>query len=267
MMKGQKGKLSKRMTDSSFEIIGYARKKYLIEEQTRPDTSILIRIFEYSMLLAGSTGSVEDNMLTVSLPNCAVLFLRSSRNVPDKMKMKLEAPLGELLIDVLVMRLQDYTLEDMFRKDLLILFPFYLFRFSNSRLAECDQDEEQLETITSDYSRMQEHLTCLTDSGKLSEFERYTILFLCNKVVESLAGKYENVLKGVQSVMGGKVIETDAKKILNQGKLEERANTERERCRADAAEQKASMLQKELDVVKQQLRDLLQAQGPKLAEQ
>ncbi|MCC8051327.1 MAG: hypothetical protein LIP10_11835 [Clostridiales bacterium] len=262
-MKGQEGKLSKRMTDSSFEIIGNVRKKYLIEEQTRPDTSILIRIFEYSILVARSTGVLEDNMLKVGLPNCAVLFLRSTKNTPDEMKIKIEAPLGELMVDVLVMKLLDYTLEDMISKDLLILFPFYLFRYSNSRLAECDQDEEQLETIKADYRRMQEHLTRLADKGELSEFYRHTILYLCNVVLENLARPYENVVKGVQEVMGGKVIETEAKRILNQGRQEERINTERERRRADAAEQavsvekkKNSILQEELDMLKQQLRDL-----------
>lgn len=103
---------------------------------------------------------------------------------------------------------------------------------------------------------------------------KHIIIYLCNVVLENLARSYENVVKGVQEFMGGKVIETEAKKILNdgirkgiiEGKREESVNTERERHRADAAEQKISMLQKELDALKQQLSDLMQAQELKPAE-
>ena len=40
---------------------------------------------------------------------------------------------------------------------------------------------------------------------------------MVEKVVINLAKKYENVKEGVKSVMGGQVLEYDAKTILNQG--------------------------------------------------
>ena len=42
---------------------------------------------------------------------------------------------------------------------------------------------------------------------------------MTNKVVKSLASKYENISKEVSNIMGGKVLEYEAKTILNQGKL------------------------------------------------
>ncbi len=279
MTKGQTGEPSRRTTDSSFEIIGIVRKKYLIEEQTRLDNSILIRLFEYAVLVARDTASLDGNVLKVEFPNCAVLYLQSTKNTPNKMRIESKAPTGVLPIDVLVMKLRDYTLDDMIEKDLLFLFPFYLFRFSDYILAKCDQDTERLEPVRNDYRRMREHLNRLAVAGGLNEFYKYTIINMCNVVVENLARKYPNVVKGVQSVMGGKVIETEAKRILNAGKqegrLEERENTERERRRADAAEQEAyverqknSILQEELEKVKQQLREvLLQKDAPKLVQQ
>ncbi|MCD7956331.1 MAG: hypothetical protein LUG93_11405 [Lachnospiraceae bacterium] len=293
MIKGQEGEPSKRMTDSSFEIVGIVRKRFLVEEQTRPDTSILNRLFEYAMLVARSSGVNKDNVLKVEFPNCAVLFLRSTKYTPDKMQIEIKTPLDKALVDVLVMKLKDYTLDDMISRELLILFPFYLFRFSERTLRKCNEDEEQLEVIKSDYRRMREHMGQLTDKGELSEFYRHTIIYLCNFVAGNLARRYKNVVKGVQSVMGGQVIETDAKKILNdgirkgklegrlEGKREESVNTERERRRAEAAEQRAivaeqkataaeqtvSVLQKELHTLRQQFDDLVRVQGPKLANQ
>ncbi len=40
---------------------------------------------------------------------------------------------------------------------------------------------------------------------------------MSDKVVENLAQKYENVREGVKSVMGGQVLEHEAKTILREG--------------------------------------------------
>ena len=40
---------------------------------------------------------------------------------------------------------------------------------------------------------------------------------MSNKVLEHIAKKYESVRKGVKSVMGGKVLEYEAKTIRNEG--------------------------------------------------
>ncbi len=40
---------------------------------------------------------------------------------------------------------------------------------------------------------------------------------MSDKVVENLAKKYENVREGVKSVMGGKILEHEAKTILREG--------------------------------------------------
>lgn len=44
---------------------------------------------------------------------------------------------------------------------------------------------------------------------------------MAGKVVENIAKKFENVREGVKSVMGGRVLEYEAKTILRQG-IEER---------------------------------------------
>ena len=49
---------------------------------------------------------------------------------------------------------------------------------------------------------------------------RCTIIDMSNKVLEHIAKKYDAVRKGVKSVMGGKVLEYEAKTIRNEG-LEE----------------------------------------------
>ena len=48
---------------------------------------------------------------------------------------------------------------------------------------------------------------------------------MSKKVIENLAVKYANVTKGVTSVMGGKVLEYEAKTILREGIQEGEKNT------------------------------------------
>lgn len=63
-------------------------------------------------------------------------------------------------------------------------------------------------------------------SGKrincISKYVKCTILEMSKKVIENIVSRYANVRKGVTSVMGGKILEYEAKTILQKGKLEGR---------------------------------------------
>ena len=48
-------------------------------------------------------------------------------------------------------------------------------------------------------------------------YVKKTLLEMSGRVLENIARKYENVREGVESVMGGKVLEYEAKTILQQG--------------------------------------------------
>ena len=55
------------------------------------------------------------------------------------------------------------------------------------------------------------------ETGQQKQHTKRIILELSAKVIESLAKDYAQVQKGVWNIMVGKVIETEAKTILNQG--------------------------------------------------
>ena len=68
-----------------------------------------------------------------------------------------------------------------------------------------------------EFSDICQHLEKLADLEKISELEKRTIIELSKKVVDNIARKYNNITEGVDHIMGGKVIETEAKKIYNRG--------------------------------------------------
>ena len=57
----------------------------------------------------------------------------------------------------------------------------------------------------------------LLEQGIINEYTRCTIIDMSNKVLEHIAQKYDSVRKGVKAVMGGRVLEYEAKTIKNEG--------------------------------------------------
>jgi len=52
-------------------------------------------------------------------------------------------PGGDISYDIPVMKSQQYTLEEIFQKNLLLLIPFYIFSHEN-RFEEYERDETKL---------------------------------------------------------------------------------------------------------------------------
>ena len=212
----QDGEEEKRITDSSFVIVGDEKKRFLCECQSIADSSMLVRIFEYATQIALDQGETVQNTLRVEIPHSALLFLRSRASTPDKMEIEMKTPGGTVRFDVLVMKSQRYTIDDIFDRKLLFLIPFYIFSHE-SRFEEYDKNEDKLEILKAEYIRIVDRLDEWMRKGSISAYMRKTILEMSGKVLENIAQKYDNVREGVKSVMGGRVLEYEAKTILNEG--------------------------------------------------
>lgn len=217
----QDGDENERVTDTSFKIVGTEIKKYHWECQSSADSSMLVRFFEYDTQIALDEGEIRENVLTVTLPHSAVMFLRYDTSTPDCMKIEIITPGGSVSYNIPVMKSQLYTIEEIFEKKLLFLIPFYIFSHE-SRFEEYNKDMDRLNVLKVEYGHIVCGLEELLDAGKISEYIKCTIIDMSNKVLGHIAQKYENVKEGVKSVMGGKVLDYEAKRIKNEGKLEGR---------------------------------------------
>lgn len=68
-----------------------------------------------------------------------------------------------------------------------------------------------------EYEHTKKHLEGLCISKTIDEYTKRTIEEMSNKVLEHLARKYENVKERVKDVMGGQVLDYEAKRIRNEG--------------------------------------------------
>ncbi len=206
-----------RITDTNFRILGKVQKKYHIEcESSLPDGRIAIRLFEYDAQIALDEGEVTEETLTVTFPNTAVLYLRNYQKTPDKMKYVIITPGGTLQYDVPLMKVQSYSLDEIFEKGLLMLLPFYIFSHEKS-FPEYNSNEQKLAELKAEYQIILKRLDELERRGAIGAFDKRTIIDLSGDVIKEIAQKYENVQKVVGDMMRGAMIETSARRILNQG--------------------------------------------------
>ena len=212
----QDGNEEERITDTSFKIEGKETKKYHLECQSSTDNSMLVRFFEYDTQIALDEGRINGNVLIVTLPHSAVLFLRHHASTPDTLKIRMVTPGGTVEYDIQVMKSQQYTLEAIFEKNLLLLIPFYIFSHE-SQFDEYEKDKTKLKSLQKEYEQIKNKLEELLNQGAISEYTRCTIIDMSNKVLEHIAVKYNSVKEGVKAVMGGKVLEYEAKTIIREG--------------------------------------------------
>lgn len=215
---GQQDEAGKeRITDTNLRIVGKTAKKYHIEcESSLPDGKIMIRLFEYDAQIALDEGEVTEETLTVSFPNTAVLYLRAYQKTPDKMKYVIVTPGGTVQYGIPVMKVQSYSLDDIFEKRLLMLIPFYIFSHEKS-FSEYNSNRKKLERLKAEYQEILNKLDELESRGMIGAFDKRTIIELSGDVIKELAKKYGNVQKGVGDMMRGALVETSARTILNQG--------------------------------------------------
>ena len=217
-----------RITDTNFIIYGKKKKKYHLEcESSLPDRRITIRLFEYDAQIALDEGEVINETLTVTFPNTAVLYLRNYKKTPDKMRYVIKTPGGTVEYDVPIMKVQEYTLENIFSKGLLLLIPFYIFSHEKN-FKVYNSNEQRLAELKAEYRSILERLNKLEQEGIIGAFDKRTIIELSGDVIREIAQKYEKVQKGIGGMMSGALLETEARTILNKGKDEGRNENKKE---------------------------------------
>ena len=112
--------------------------------------------------------------------------------------------------------MQNYTIDIMFKKRLLILLPFYLFVVEKS-LKDCEADSDKLAELLNSLQTIVKGLDALLLLGDIDELTRNSILEFSNMVNVHLARNYAMVRKGAEDIMGGKILEYEAKTIFQNG--------------------------------------------------
>ena len=209
----QDGKQVERITDTHF-LIGAIR--YHLECQSTADGTMMYRMFEYDSQIALQAGEVSGDKLTVKFPNTAILYLRHNKNTPEQMQIEIRVPGAACSYTVPVMKVQNYTIETIFEKKLFFLIPFHLFTYEND-FRVYEKNPQKLQELTAVYEEIVERLNICQENQVIDAYMKSMIIDMSKKVLEHLAQKYTNVKKEVGDIMGGKILDYEAKDAWRQG--------------------------------------------------
>lgn len=214
------GKLVERATDSFFKVMDDREKAFHLEAQSTPDTTMVQRVYEYDSAIAYKYRSMDGGDMTVQFPPSAVIFLRQTKTTPDVMRIVVKTSHGAAIQEVAVMKLRNYTLEEILEKKLFILIPFYIFVYENDFILY-NGSEVLMKELKVTFYGIANYLNELVENKELDAYDRYFLINMTVKVVENLAEKYEHVVKGVIEAMTGKKLEYLSReefyKIRNEG--------------------------------------------------
>ena len=130
------------------------------------------------------------------------------------MTMAVITPGGDVAYEIPVVKVQDYGVEEIFQKRLLFLLPYYFLRY---QLELLERDVDARLELRHTYQDIFQRLSLLEQGGEITEFTRQSLKAMIDKVAMFRAGKYAGVKKEVEEIMGGQILNYEAKDIRNSG--------------------------------------------------
>jgi hypothetical protein len=228
----------KIITDSIFFING---KYYHIECQSNPDNTMEVRMIEYDFMIAHEHVEKKDGRYVLRFPESAVLYLRHNKNTPDKFKVIVEMPNGQSIdYDTRVIKAQNYTADEIFKKKLLVLVPFYLMRYEDE-LSIMDRDEGRKNKF---YEECMDLRVRLEKEIGDKEVIYTDLINLILRVADHILDEHKKMKKGVKDIMGGKVLELTSEKLIKKGIREGREEGLREGRREGREEEHKANVEK-----------------------
>ena len=167
------------ITDSCLRI---GRKLYHIECQSVDDTTMAIRMIEYDFAIALDSASKYGRRYRIT-----------------------------------TVKLDEYTKDKIFEKNLRMFLPFYIMRYEKE-IHRINQDQEKLQSLLDEYEDIRVMLEKeLTETGRA---ELYTNLNkLITKISDYICRDEEVVRERLGETMGGKVLELESERLRAEGKV------------------------------------------------
>lgn len=191
-------------------------KVYHIECQSTDDATMAIRMFEYDLAIALESRRRVGRRFFVEFPRSCVIYLRTTKNTPDVEEVELKLPDGQVCVyRVPTVKVERYTKDSIFEKNLLMLLPFYVMRYEESAHT-IGENTEKLQELLSEYEDIRVNLE--KELSMAGRSELYTDLNrLIVRISDYIFQKEEKIRKGVDEVMGGKVLQLESERLLELG--------------------------------------------------
>ena len=191
-------------------------KLYHIECQSTDDTTMAIRMIEYDFSIAVENAHKQGRRYRMDFPRSCVLYLRSGNNTPDFLGVEMALADGNIVLyQISTIKLETYTKDSIFEKNLLMLLPFYIMRYEKN-IHEMSENPELFQCLLNEYEEIRTNLV-----KELSGADKAALYMDLNKLIIKIADyicqSEEVVRKGIGDVMGGKVLELESERLRAEG--------------------------------------------------
>lgn len=202
-------KLVSKVVADSCNMIG--KRIYHVECQSTKDGKMMLRMAEYDFMIALANAEQQGERYRLRMPKSCVLYLRGDIGIPDEEELELELADGQVIrYRVPNVRLKDYTLDEIFEKNLLIFLPYYIMRYEKY-FPVIAHDERRVGNLVKEYVNMLEQLEETTETNRESLF--FDMTRLIQRIVDYQLRKEDVLRERMDKVMGGKVLDLPSDKL------------------------------------------------------
>lgn len=199
-----------------------------VECQSSADGRMIIRVMEYAMSIALENAvQNEDGSFTMKFPGSCVVYLRSTNKTPDKMVMHVAFPNGEdVAVDVPLLKVKEYTKDQLFQKNLLMLLPYYLMRYEDDcREAGKMENQEEADRKMAVFMEECEDLLKQLSVKCSAKEQQYMFQTLADLIIEIAMYLAPGNEREKVEAMGGTIIKTRAQILREEGEVKKAKDT------------------------------------------
>ena len=235
------------ITDCCLKI---GRKLYHIECQSIDDTTMAIRMIEYDFAIAIENAQKINRRYRIEFPRSCVIYLRSNKNTPDSLEVEVIFPDGKLhLYEIPTVKMENYTKDSIFEKNLLMLLPFYVMRYEKE-VHSFSKNPEKMQQLLNEYEEIRQRLNEeLAEERKSDLYADLTDWIV--RIADYIFRNEDAARKGINGIMRGKVLKLKSEELREEGREEERKLTARSLAKeGDSIEKIARVLHESEETIK-----------------
>ena len=201
----------KRITDSHFRI---EDTRYHGECQSTGDSSMHVRMLEYDTAIGLEYISCEKGEYHIHLPKSFVLYLTNTSKTSLPAINLHFADNSNILYHPKPVYLPDYSLEEIFQKNLIFLLPFYIIRYrSKNSSGHLIEGSEDFQHLMDDCRSIRYYLDTKLYTKDTAD-SRTRIIELSNRIINYIFADNDAVRKGLGDIMGGQVLELEVDRFI-----------------------------------------------------
>ena len=223
---------------------------YHIECQSNPDGTMAFRMIEYGFAIALDNIIRKNNVYETVMPRSCVLYLRHNANTPERLTTRIYSADRKEYIDYesKIIKVQNYTRNEIFQKKLLVLLPYYIMRYERD-FESINEDADRISALLDEYRII---LYKLEEEGYENEYMTNSLIELIVQISDYMLEKYENIRRGMMEMLSP-IYELKADKLLYaEQKISElqQKNTEIQRKNTEIQRKNTEIQQKNIDLEK-----------------